>query len=247
MSTIYNSLSEVYEMMYQTFINYDDEFVCYSNFINKYQSKSVVELGCGTGNLASRFISNGYNYTGLDLNKSMLDIAKIKNPKINLAIGDMRNFKLAEKKDVCIMAGRTISYLISNQDVIDNLNSIQNNLNQGGIVCFDCIDAEKFIPTIKDGKQITHHAVYGNRKFRRESFWSVPDSSNWIFHWKSEFYEEFEKQKLRKLGEDESMIRSFSKNEMSLFLENCNFKILEIVDRPSYAFDTFVIVAQKNS
>ena len=246
MSNIYSSLSHLYEMMYQSFINYDEEYSYYSEILKNYNFNSIIELGCGTGSLASRFIKNGYNYSGLDVSDDMLGIARSKNHGSEFLSGDMTSFQLKDKKEACIIAGRTISYLLRNQELIDCFNSIYKNLKTDGIVCFDSIDAEKFIPTIRNGKRIMHDAEFENRKFQRESFWSVPESDNGAFNWKSVFYEEKRNGNLEKIGEDESVLRSFSKKEMCLFLEGCNFRIESIEDRPSYAFDTFVIVAQKN-
>ena len=247
MNTLYVNFSEIYEMMYQTFINYDEEYVYYSNKLKKYNVGSVFELGCGTGNLAKRFLLNGYNYTGLDLNKAMLDIAERKTPEADFMEADMRNFSLPEKKQACIITARSISYLMAYKDVIDAFLSINNNLQSGGILCFDNIDANKFIPIIKNGKRIKHKAEFEGRKFQRESYWSVNASQSWAFDWESIYFEEDTKGVLKKIVEDNSTVRCFTKDDLCLFLELCNFTVKEIEDRPSYAFDTFVIVAQKNS
>lgn len=246
MTNLYSNLSEIYEMMYQTFINYNEEYDYYSSKLKKYDAESVFELGCGTGNLASLFIANGFNYIGLDLNKALLDIAKRKNPGIEFIEVDIRNFKLPLQKQSCVIAGRTVSYLVTDKDMMDSFSSIFSNLLNGGIVCFDCIDTEKFIPLIKNGKQIIHKAEFERRKFHRESYWSINENQNRAFNWDSVYYEEDKKGELQKIGEDNSIIRSFTKDEICLFLELCNFTVKEIEDRPSYAFDTFVMVAQKN-
>jgi hypothetical protein len=44
MSNLYNSLAEVYEAMYKTFINYEEEFKLYQQLLLKYNFKSVVEI-----------------------------------------------------------------------------------------------------------------------------------------------------------------------------------------------------------
>ena len=247
MNNIYITHSEIYEMMYQTFINYDEEYAYYSNKLKNYNAQSVFELGCGTGNLANRFLINGFNYTGLDLNKAMLDIAERKNPGAEFMEADMRNFSLPEKKQACIIAARTISYLMTYKDVMDAFQLINKNLQSGGILCFDNIDAVKFIPIIKNGKQIIHKAEFEGRKFHRESYWSVNESQSWAFNWHAVYFEEDAKGVLKKIVEDSSVVRCFTKDDLCLFLELCNFTVKEIEDRPSYAFDTFVIVAQKNS
>ena len=234
-------------MMYQTFINYDEEYAFYCQKLKKYHAASLIELGCGTGSLASRFIANKYDYTGIDLNKKMLDIAMKKNPGAEFIEGDMRSFQLLQKKQACIIAGRTISYLMTDQDVIDSFSTINKNLQSKGVICFDNINAAKFIPFIKNGKRIIHKAEFDGRKFQRESYWSVNGNQSWSFNWDSVYFEEDEKGGLNKIAEDNSTVRCFTKDDLCLFLDLCNFKVIEIEDRPSYAFDTFVIVAQKIS
>lgn len=246
MNNLYKKYAEVYEMMYHTFINYNEEYDFYSGKLKKYNCHSLFEPGCGTGSLANRFIKTGFDYTGLDLNKAMLEIARRKNPGVDFFETDMRNFQLPEKKQACIIAGRTTSYLLTDMDVMDSFRSINTNLQDGGIVCFDCIDAEKFIPLIKNGKQVVHKAEFEGRKFHRESYWSVNNIQDSLFNWNSVYYEEDQQGKLQETGIDNSVLRSFTKSGMCLFLEHCNFTVKEIEDRPSYAFDTFVIVAQKN-
>jgi SAM-dependent methyltransferase len=253
MNNLYTNHAGIYDKMYQTFINYDEEYAYYSNKLKKYNAGSVIELGCGTGSLASRFIANGYDYTGIDLNRTMLDIADRKSPGAKFIEADMKSFQLPEKKQACIIAGRSISYLMTNKDVLDSFNSIHKNLSAGpsgqtgGIFCFDNIDAAKFIPFIKNGKRIIHKAEFEERKFQRESYWSVNGDESWTFNWESVYFEEDKKGGLKKIAEDNSTVRCFTKDDLCLFLELCNFSVKEIEDRPSYAFDTFVIVAQKNN
>jgi trans-aconitate methyltransferase len=246
MNNLYTSHAGIYEMMYQTFINYDEEYAYYSDKLKKYNAESVIELGCGTGSLASRFTVAGFDYTGLDLNRTMLAIAESKNPGAKFIEDDMRSFQLKENKQACLIAGRSISYLMTNKDVLDSFNTINKNLQPGGIVCFDNIDAAKFIPFIKNGKRIIHKAEFGGRKFQRESYWSINGNQSWTFNWDSVYFEVDKKGGLHKIADDNSTVRCFTKDDLCLFLDLCNFSVKEIEDRPSYAFDTFVIVAQKN-
>jgi hypothetical protein len=94
---------------------------------------------------------------------------------------------------------------------------------------------------------VIHKAVAGNKIFVRESFWTVNLSQSWTFDWLSVFYQEQKDGNLVKIGEDNSTIRAFTKDEIFLFLQLAGFSIKEIFPRASYAFDTFVIVAEKTS
>ncbi|CAN5687683.1 hypothetical protein BH10BAC2_BH10BAC2_04000 [soil metagenome] len=245
MNNLYSSLSAIYEAMYQSFINYEDEYNFYSAILLKHHCNAVLEIGCGTGNLASRFIDGGFTYTGIDLSDDMLNIAEKNNPQYSFIKADMRDFKLKLKVSSAIITGRTISYLITNKDVYDAFISINKNLTTNGIICFDCIDANKFIPLIKDGEKIVHKATVNNKKFHRDSFWKVNFSQSWAFDWLSVYYQEEDNGNLVKIGEDNSTIRAFSKDEIGLLLQLTGFTVKEIIDRPSYAFDTFVVVAKK--
>jgi SAM-dependent methyltransferase len=247
MSNLYTNLSTVYEAMYQSFIDYEAEYVFYSDIMFSYHCKSVVEIGCGSGNLASRFVNNGFDYIGLDLSDDMLKMAKIKTASGVFIKADMRQFNLEAKLDACIITGRTISYLITNNDILDCFKSINNNLKSKAIVCFDCINANKFIPHINPTKKVIHKANFKNKSYQRDSIWKVNLANNFCFDWASVYYEKAANDKLVKIGEDNSTVRTFTIEEIVLFLTITGFNALEIIERPSYAFDTFVIVAQKNN
>jgi SAM-dependent methyltransferase len=206
-----------------------------------------VEIGCGNGNLASRFVKNSVEYVGLDLSEEMLAIAKKNNPNAIFVKNDMRNFTLQKKLDAAIITGRTISYLVSNNDVVNTFKSIHKNIEPNGIICFDCIDANKFIPQIDATKKIVHTANFNDKQYQRDSIWKVNLVNSFCFDWAAIYYEKNTLGDLIKTGEDYSTVRAFTKDEIVLFLSLTGFVVKEIIDRPSYAFDTFVIVAQKNN
>ena len=243
MNSLYTDLSEIYEGMYQTFINYEEEFSFYAALIKRYKCHSVLEAGCGTGNLAHRFAVH-FDYTGLDLSDDMLSIAKRNNSGCKFVKGDMRDFSLAQPVQSCIISGRSISYLAGDQEVRDAIFSIQKNLTEPGLLSFDFIDAAKFIPSIEDGKNVTHEAIVRGKRYKRESFWKVSSRQRGVFDWHSVFYEEHEGNS-QKMGEDYSTIRAFWTDEMTDFINTGGFKVEEIISRPSYAFDTMVMVATK--
>jgi SAM-dependent methyltransferase len=244
MSSLYKNLATVYEAMYQTFINYSEEYIFYSEILAKYKVHSIVEIGCGTGHLAKHFIKNNYSYRGIDSSDDMLLIAQKNNPNGVFENGLMQNFNLQDKVDACVITGRTISYLISHDDVANTFHSIHKNLKPLGIVCFDFIDANKFIPYIYPEKAVTHKANYNSKKYQRDSVWKANFKEGFSCNWSSIYYEEIESGKLVEIGRDEEMARTFTKDEIVLFLQLANFEIKEIIERPSYFFDTLVIVAQ---
>lgn len=244
MSNLYKDLAPVYEAMYHTFINYQEEYACYGSILKKYGKKQVLEIGCGTGNLASYFQKNGIAYQGMDLNQEMIDLAKMKAPTSHFIKGDMRNFKLDQPTESIIITARTSSYLFTNQDVQAAFATIHNNLQIGGILSFDFIDANQFIPSIANGKEIIHEAVYQNLTYLRKSFWQAHLVNGMDFRWDSVYYQKTDTG-LKEIGRDDSIIRTFTRDEIQLFLSINGFQVLEFIERASYAFPTYVVVAEK--
>lgn len=245
MASLYTNLAAVYEAMYQQFINYKEEYDFYSRLVQAYKGHSVVELGCGTGHLAAYFVQNGFAYTGLDVSADMLAIAQRNTPAATFLHADMRHFTLAQKADAALITGRTSSYLLTNTDVLQAFSNIGRQLHPSGLLCFDCIDANKFIPLINPTKTIVHTAQAAQKKYSRHSVWQTNPATGFCIDWASVYYEEAENGALHKIGDDHSTIRSFTKEEITLFLQQAGFTVKEMIDRPSYAFDTFVTVAQK--
>ena len=244
MSHLYNKLAPVYEAMYTTFIDYEEEYSFYSRLFNKYQKDNLLELGSGTGNLAAYFRKNGFNYLGIDYSEDMIAIAKSKYPAADFIAGDMRSFQLKKVVQGVVMAGRTISYLRSNEDVNNTFKSVANSLEKGGVFCFDFIDANRFIPAIAGGKEITHEASHKGVHYLRNSLWKEQLVQGMDFHWAATYYKK-ENNGLVEIGKDESIIRTFTKDELILFLELNQFEVKEIIDKTSYAFPTYVIVGER--
>lgn len=228
-------------------MDYEEEFLFYDTIRRKYECNSVLELGCGTGNMADRFLQQSVSFTGMDISEEMLMIAEQKYLQAGFVKADMRDFKLNQTFDFCLAAGRTVSYLLTNEDVCNSFKCIHEHLQEKGIICFDFIDAARFIPLIQNGKQAVHSASYKNKNYKRISNWQINLRESYAFNWHSLYYELCDENNETFLGEDHSVIRTFTKDDMALFLNICGFTVLELIDKPSYAFDTFVAVAQKNT
>ncbi len=245
MQSLYsNGFEKVYDEMYQSFIDYDDEYKFYSNLINKHKKSNVLEIGCGSGNLAKRFINSALGYIGLDLSEDMVRLSKLKNPSGTFIQGDITKYALKKPLESTIITGRTSSYLLSNKTIHSALKTIHNNLTVDGILCFDFIDANRFIKSIKGGKKVYHEAYFDNKCYYRESYMKDNSLDNFMFNWDSAYYQKTKSETI-KLTEDKSIVRAFTKNEWELFLYLNNFELIEFIDRKSYAFDTYVVVAKK--
>lgn len=238
-------MAAIYDAMYQTFVNYDEEYAFYNNLIQENNSSTILEIGSGTGNLAKRFEQNNHNYQGLDYSDDMIKIARERNKNCSFKQGDMRDFKLDNPVDAILITGRSTSYLISNDDINKTFESIYKNLNENGVLIFDFIDANRFIPFTKENPLILHEAEYENIKYSRESHWDTNNLlENFMLEWTAKYYALINGKK-EIIENDFSTVRVFTLNEIELFLYLNNFKITKTIDRKTYAYDTYVIVAKK--
>ncbi|MGM8362235.1 class I SAM-dependent DNA methyltransferase [Flavobacterium sp. ARAG 55.4] len=245
MSSLYpDKMAEIYDAMYQSFIDYKKEYTFYNTLLQKNSPESILEIGSGTGNLAHYFIENKQNYTGLDYSKSMITIAEKRNPSGRFIHGDMRDFNLEQKTDAIIITSRSTSYLITNNDINDTFKTLYNNLNSKGILIFDFIDASRFIPYIRENDTIVHSVLYKGVNYIRKSDWEISSQDNFILEWTAKYYEAEDS---NIIANDYATVRVFTLHEMQLFLYLNDFEILQTIDRKTYAYDTYAIVAKKKS
>jgi SAM-dependent methyltransferase len=238
-------MATIFDAMYQSFINYDEEYEFYNQLLQEKKCNSILEIGSVTGNLAKRFYESNQNYLGLDYSQSMIEIAQEKNRESNFMLGDMRNFELENPVDAIIITERSTSYLVNNEDIIDTFESVYKNLNTDGVFIFDFIDANRFIPFIKENQLITHEAAFEGIQYLRESQWETTPLENFLLDWRVKYCRITDDNQKEILLDDFSTVRVFTLNEIQLFLYLNKFEIIKLIDRKTYAYDTYVIMARK--
>ncbi len=246
MSNLYgNKLAKVYDSTYQGFIDYGMEYKFYATICNEFKARTILEIACGSGNLAEPFTNSYEDYLGIDYSRHMLKLAREKYPKGNFMQGDMREISLSKKYEAALITGRSTSYLLSDQDLDRAFSSVSNALKAPALFVFDCIDAEKFIPYVGQNPEVTHTSIIEDVLYLRETKWFLKKGpTNNLVDWSSTYFKE-SKGKKRLLGSDDTLFRVFRREELETYLENNGFKIVRVIDRKTYAFDTFVVVAQK--
>jgi len=239
MSKLYTEYANIYYEMYMSLFNYKSDFNIYNNILRKFECRSVLELGCGNGNLAPYFLEKSYNYVGVDLHEEMLNIARKKCPDVKFVKDDMRYLQIEDQFDSVIIPGRSFSYMLTNDDVMNTLKSIYNVLKKGGVLIFDNFNAEHIF-TEFGNKEIKQTAKYKTRKYIRISTKTPNLETGWTWNWNATYYI-YEEGKKTKILKDDSVLRAFIKDELTLFLTLNNFKVLEVTG-DDFAFTT---VAQK--
>jgi SAM-dependent methyltransferase len=101
--------------------------------------RRLLEPGCGSGRLVAAMAARGYDVTGLDLSKPMLDYLrrrlKRRGLKGHLVLGDMTSmqFNTKRKFDSAFCTFNTFRHLTEEADAIAHLRSVADNLRPGGL------------------------------------------------------------------------------------------------------------------
>lgn len=245
MTKLYTDLAHLYDAMYQTFIDYDKEFTLYTDLLQQYGAGSVLEIGCGSGHLAKRFTDAGWDYQGVDNSEQMLALARQRCPTARFELGDMRSLTTNRPFDAVLITARSISYIIQNQDVLATFRHIGRCLAEGGKLVFDFIDAYTFFSTLDESAVLEHRATYEGQNYLRQSRYVPNLTTGLTWDWHSAFFTESDPNQRQPMATDVATLRAFLADEMRLLLQLSGFIVIQENRQPTYAFDTFVVVAGK--
>ena len=117
----------------------------YSNQAKNYGAP-VLELACGTGEIAMMIAKEGMLVVGLDISQKMLDQAIIKSKKRKLKIQwikeDMTHFTLNNKFSSIIMPGAALNWILKNEDLESCLSCVKAHLKDNGRFAFDVFNPD---------------------------------------------------------------------------------------------------------
>jgi SAM-dependent methyltransferase len=154
----YDKLAEVYDSIYPRKF-YEDYYCFISRILEGMGSEpeTVLELACGTGNLAKVFLDRGYSVEGFDMSGSMLSIARKKGLRIYR--GDMADFELNKDYDLILCVFGSMNYIKDQSDLQRCFCSVSRHLARGGLFIFD-INSDYRINELVPGYHTEYHKVY---------------------------------------------------------------------------------------
>ena len=97
----------------------------------------VLDLCCGTGQLARWLTAFGFEVVGLDGSEAMLDHAKRNAPKAELVCKDARSFSFKQPFDAVLSTFDSINHFASLDDVSRVFENVHAALEPGGMFVFD--------------------------------------------------------------------------------------------------------------
>ena len=155
------------------------EYDTWVNYTKKYltPSSKVLDLACGSGTFAISLANDGYNVSGLDLSKEIIDVAKEKmitnHVEIDFSVKDMTNFIYYQKFDVITCFFDSVNFL-TKDEVKRMMDSVYENLNDGGYFIFDIFTLAK----MKDFNNVTLKENLALAKYT----WKMKVKNKTIYH-----------------------------------------------------------------
>jgi SAM-dependent methyltransferase len=144
MSEIFGQVyAPAYDLLYRA-KDYNGETQMLGRLFQKYSAqpvRSILDLGCGTGNHALRLAAQGYRVVGIDRSEEMLTIAnqKADEQAVNIPFhhADIRDADLGEIFDAVLMMFAVLGYQIVDADVQRALQTARRHLQPNGLLFFD--------------------------------------------------------------------------------------------------------------
>jgi SAM-dependent methyltransferase len=239
--------SQYYDLLYQD-KDYAAEVDYIDNLIKKYSSntKTILDLGCGTGKHDALLCDKGYKVHGVDISKDMLDIAanrrKDRGNKLTFSQSDIAQLKLNQKFNAVISLFHVMSYLNTNTALNKVFSRVRDHLDEGGLFIFDfwygpavLTDLPK--TTIKKLEN-EHIKVTRLAESKLHAQLNTVDVNFDVFVTKKEDCVTIEKKELH-------VIRYFFDTELEMLCEKYGFKIenkYKWLDRKQPSFDTWNVV-----
>lgn len=134
----YQYLASLYDELMQ-----DAPYDMWVNFTEKMRAnpvQSILDVGCGTGQITRRLSQLGYHMTGVDLSEEMLTEAAYRsggNNRIQWVKQDIRELSGFVDQQLIISYCDVINYVTEKEDVLKTFQAIYESLSPGGQFMFD--------------------------------------------------------------------------------------------------------------
>lgn len=216
--------AEFYDLLQSNNIDYK----IYSKILKEY-GVDILELGCGTGRIAIPLAENGYNITGIELEKDMINILKSKKypqDKLKVIQGDARSFNLNEMFDCILLSCNFINNFVDSNDIILILNNCKKHLRKNGIIIIDCSIPN--IPYMKESNGIESvlEFITSRKTLIKDYFCARYDFINQIEIDEIRL-EEYDDDTLLRVDNVKETLTYYMPREIRSLARECNLKIVK--------------------
>lgn len=200
--------------------------------IEKYikNKKTILDIPCGYGRISNILAANGYNVTGVDINKFFINIAinemKAKNLKAIYIIDDLIKYNTKNKYDVVLNIFTSIGYYESEAKNIQSINHLCKLVKIGGYLIIETINPICLLKNFKN--KIIKKSENGTETIFKNSF-DFKTSTNI-----TNIIEKYPDNKIKKLH---NCIRLFFPHELINICLNNNLILKDLLNDKGESMD----------
>jgi SAM-dependent methyltransferase len=197
-------------------------------------TRSILDLGCGTGGHALVLAGRGYDVVGIEASRAMLARARQKassaaqQPELYLA--DIKELQLGRRFDAALMMFAVLGYQLRNADVLAALRTARGHLRRGGLLLFDVWYGPAVLAEGPSRRRRRFQA--GSRRITRTAIGEL-ETRRHLCRVRFEL-RSVEGEDVRKAAE-EHLVRYFFPLELELLLETTGFESIRIGAFPDVA------------
>ena len=134
----FSALADVYDEIMAD-VEYEEwlDFVLEQAGRRGYAKGPVLDLGCGTGNIAIPLARRGFEVVGLDASPAMLAVARRKAPAMVWRLGEFTSFTIPERFALVVSVFDSLNNLLSPEQFEAACSRVRHHLLPGGLFVFD--------------------------------------------------------------------------------------------------------------
>ena len=117
--------ADLYDTKHSFISNYGNDLV---ELLVPKEGEKILDLGCGTGDLANRLSGFGVDVIGVDQSENMIAQANSKYPEIKFKVGNAKNLEFDDEFDA-VFSNATLHWIKQPEQV---LSSVYKSLKNGG-------------------------------------------------------------------------------------------------------------------
>ena len=214
----------------------------YSDLVDEFRARSVLDIGCGTGTFACLLAQRGLDVVGLDPAAASLEVARTKPgaDRVRWIHGDAAALPPLQI-DLATMTGNVAQVFVADDDWLMTLTVMRRALRAGGQLVF-----ESRIPEDQAWRGWTQNKSHSRADIEgvgTVDFWvDVTSIEGPLVSFRSTFVFESDGAVLT----SNSTLRFRSKNELAQSLSDAGFTVQEVRDAPDRPGREFVFIALRS-